>query len=343
MAHSLLHAGSLEPNGVPCGGAAEAVSMPLPTPYAAAAALGCPAAPPQDMTGSLPLHPVSAIHRPPALIAAGALRDDTALASCSSPPAPTWGGAAARVDCGVAADGGAEEDEAVRGDDALGERLHLHPTTAIAIATGAPRCVASSLDPVTAALARQQQQQFRGEPRSPLSPRTLQALYAASAEGRHSAFLAQLTADDVLAAPPLALTWYPSVPAGVTKHADRKRAVDGTSVAAMHEHEESMLAEEEGVAQDAVGPPVASAAPPLRRQRLEEAVAPLPLPLPPSAAPALVAAHAPPPVVGDGAQGDSAAAACASPDAARMAPSVPRKRDRDERVFEFLTRGRRLR
>jgi hypothetical protein len=153
-------------------------------------------------------------------------------------------------------------------DDKPRSRLHLHP---LATTSGYPTVV----DPITAALARQQQQLFRGEPRSPLSPRTLQALCSASAEGRHLNFLAQLTPEDVLAPPPLALTWYPSVPPGVTQHAERKRRSDG----AIMQHEAERLAEEcEDVMMMNMGDDAAAAAsgsgsgmqsPPLRRARGE--------------------------------------------------------------------------
>ncbi|KPA78184.1 hypothetical protein ABB37_06351 [Leptomonas pyrrhocoris] len=162
---------------------------------------------------------------------------------------------------------GAEEDEQRRGgcyhrgrqqeqqrqsnnDDAaffdarttLHTRLHLNPL--VASANFASPSYAST-DPITAALARQQQQLYNGEPRSPLSPRTLQALCSASAEGRQHSFLAQLTPDDVLAPPPLALTWYPAVPPGVTQHPNRKRRLSGEATTyAMARHEIDRLQEE---------------------------------------------------------------------------------------------------
>ncbi|CAG9573345.1 hypothetical protein LMJF_21_0590 [Leishmania major strain Friedlin] len=262
--------------------------------------------------------------------------------------------APAEIDHCIVADAGAEEDEAAKQDEAQTERcganrdvqrLYMHPLAAAA-AEGSFG-VTSPVDPITAALARQQQQQKRGEPRSPLSSRTLQALYAACAEGRYSSFITQLTADDVLAPPPLALTWYPSVPAGTTRFADRKRTADSLTVTAMRQHEKSMLAEEEvhGVAEMTT----TGAAPPLRRPRTEELAVPGAGPQPPSASssvPACMGACIPPLCIYTGAcatkRSDSADAACASAAADRYA-NPHRKRDRDERVYEYLSHGRRLR
>ncbi|KAG5505697.1 hypothetical protein JKF63_05032 [Porcisia hertigi] len=250
---------------------------------------------------------------------------------------------------------GAEEDEAANRDAAQIEqcgahcdawRLHVHPAVAAA-AAGVSLNLGLAADPITAALARQQQQQRRGEPRSPLSPHTLQALCTASAEGRQSRFLAQLTADDVFAPPPLALTWYPSAPPGITKYAERKRTSNDCVVAAMHQHEKSMLAEEEdhGVAEMEL----ADSAPPLRLPRTEELATSregLPPPSPPLSLCASVCA-------GISSHGghigrcvtdqDNRAATPVSPSVTKTQTNTHRKRDRDERVYEYLSHGRRLR
>lgn len=102
--------------------------------------------------------------------------------------------------------------------------VHLHPAIVASRQRLHPDYSSGhTLDPVTAALLRQHQQVLLGEPRSPLSPCTLQALYAATARGCQGDLLSRLTADDVLAPPPLALTWYPPVEAGTTSHEGRKR------------------------------------------------------------------------------------------------------------------------
>ncbi|GET88294.1 hypothetical protein, unknown function [Leishmania tarentolae] len=262
----------------------------------------------------------------------------------------------AEIDYGILADGGAEEDEAAKKDEAQNERcganrdvqrLYMHPLAAAA-AEGSFGAT-SPTDPITAALARQQQQQNRGEPRSPLSSRTLQALYAAYAEGRYSSFITQLTADDVLAPPPLALTWYPSVPAGVTRFADRKRAADSLTVEAMQQHERSMLAEEEAHGISEMIP--TSDGPPLRLPRTEEfavsgAELPPPLESPSVSAPIGTCTLPPGRYTQGGAtkRSDSTDAASASGAAAAdMRAYAHRKRDRDERVYEYLSHGRRLR
>ncbi|KAG5480148.1 hypothetical protein CUR178_06201 [Leishmania enriettii] len=307
---------------------------------------------------------------PPALASAprigcsrhgGTWQSPVPLAPLPSPPPPSvWEseetGVAApeEIDPDIFEDIGAEEDEAAKRDEAKTERcganrdtqrLYMHPIAAAA-AAGASFGFTPPADPITAALARQQQQQYRGEPRSSLSPRTLQALCAASTEGRYPSFLAQLTADDVLAPPPLALTWYPAVHTGVTKFADRKRAADGSTVTAMHQHEKSKMVEEE---YDTTEMTSTGAAPPLRRLRTEDLDIPsmeLHPPAPSSSAPAsLRTCMLPLGALSEGCAtklDDSAAAAGTS--GARCAhASAPRKRDRDERVYEYLSHGRRLR
>lgn len=259
----------------------------------------------------------------------------------------------AEIDHGIVADAGAEEDEAAKQGEVQTERcganrdvqrLYMHPLAAAA-AEGSFG-VTSHVDPITAALACQQQQQNRGEPRSPLSSRTLQALYAAYTEGRYSSFITQLTADDVLAPPPLALTWYPSVPAGVTRFGDRKRTADSLTVTAMGQHEKSMLEEEaHGVAEMTS----TGAAPPLRRPRTEEVSVPgaeAQAPSASSSVPASVGACIPPLGIYTEEcatkRSDSADAVRASA-AADTHATAHRKRDRDERVYEYLSHGRRLR
>ncbi|CAM38845.2 hypothetical protein, unknown function [Leishmania braziliensis MHOM/BR/75/M2904] len=271
----------------------------------------------------------------------------------SAPPPSAWESeetgvvAPAEIDHGTATGSGAEEDEVARQDEAPVERcgvsrdaqrLYVHPLAAAA-ASGVSLAFPPPADPITAALARQNQQQHRGESRSPLSSRTLQALYAACAEGRRSSFLAQLTADDVLAPPPLALTWYPSVPSGVTKFADRKRTVDGVTVATMHQHEKSMLDEEE---HDAAEMTSTGVSPPSRRPRTEEFTVPVAeLPsISPCSSVAASLCVCTPPLGADSVgcrtkRGDSAAAS--------VHANAYRKRDRDERVYEYLSHGRRLR
>ena len=140
---------------------------------------------------------------------------------------------------------GLADDSPVETSEKTGKawaHLHLHPilTSSSSSANHIARGDYAGMDPITAALARQQQQLYRGEPRSPLSPHTLKALCSASMEGRHHDYLAQLTPEDVLAPVPLALTWYPSVPSNVTLHADRKRA----AASAMTRHEADRLVEE---------------------------------------------------------------------------------------------------
>ncbi|KAG5479383.1 hypothetical protein LSCM1_04643 [Leishmania martiniquensis] len=359
-----------------------AVIQPLQSTYQAAATAMEVAPPPGLSTGDCAnqidslryLLPASApdsgvaSDAPPALVSApligGNRHDRTWQSSLSlaplhaaSPPSVWEGeeiGAVALEEIGrdISDGAGAEEDEAAKRDEAQTERcganlddqrLYMHPIAAAAAAR-ASFAFAPPADPITAALARQQQQQQRGESCSPLSPRTLQALCAASAAGRYPSFLAQLTADDVLAPPPLALTWYPSVPPGVTRFADRKRTAEGLMVTAMHQHEKSRIAEEYSATEISTG-----AVPPLRRLRTEEFEIPrveLQPPLSSSSVPASVRTRIPPPGVhleGNLAKMEDSAAAAGTSAAAGVHANAHRKRDRDERVYEYLSHGRRLR
>ncbi|CCW71806.1 unnamed protein product [Phytomonas sp. Hart1] len=89
-----------------------------------------------------------------------------------------------------------------------------------------PLSVLTGVDPVTMALRRRRQQEQNGEPATPLSPRTLQAAMRAAAGvgfGMSENPLHHLTVDDVLAPVPLALTWYPTPAPHTILHGDRKR------------------------------------------------------------------------------------------------------------------------
>ncbi|KPI89567.1 hypothetical protein ABL78_1335 [Leptomonas seymouri] len=248
-------------------------------------------------------------------------------------------------------------------------RLHLR---SFAPGSGFTSSCYSSMDPITAALARRQQQLYQGGPRSPLSPRTLQALCNASAEGRRSSFLAQLTPDDVLAPPPLALTWYPPVPPGETQHADRKRRVNGeVTTHAMTRHGVDALMEEgeEAFAGNAMpsteGEAYVAAAdvplPPLRRARFDSTAASASASAPgimtssgfTGVCPGAVAPTSkeftsdserskPERKSGDAEAADDAADSSAGDARASAHTDTRRKRERSERVYEYMSHGRRL-
>lgn len=249
-------------------------------------------------------------------------------------------------------------------------RLHLHPIVSdLGLAYGAG---STPVDPVTAALARQRQQLHRGEPRSPLSPHTLAALCGASAEGRHRDFLSQLTAEDVLAPPPLALTWYPDVPPDVTLHPERKRTAGDVVAHTMARHEVDRLAEEETRGGGGDGVHCASDMQLQPRQRLR--TDPLSSFQPGTASAAAGAAAAASATLQDGPSPDAAPqddwltteASAAAGDKGEGRADVAatgtaagedglegdrplprrsdahRKRERSERVYEFPSHGRRL-
>lgn len=256
-----------------------------------------------------------------------------------------------------------DKDEAKTRERASHPRLLLHPLAASAV-SGAAASYHNTVDPITAAIARQQQQLYRGEPRSPLSPHTLQALCSASAVGNHSSFLSQLTPEDVLAPPPLALTWYPSVPPGVTQHADRKRTVDGLAVQAMARHELDRLAEEDATdtrATSMYDDPGATDVPlqPLRRPRKDlstddssstvatnAAAAALPVWTQNTAQSSTTLRRAPSEDLSAvvAAREEAGGDGRDSADAGRhpVHPEAHRKRERGERVYEFISHGRRL-
>lgn len=93
----------------------------------------------------------------------------------------------------------------------LPDSLSLYPVAASSlqrrVLEAQHRSPNGQLDPLAAALLWQQQQQQQendGQPRSPLSPHTLQRLSAALAAGKPLT----LTPEDLLSSPPLALTWH---------------------------------------------------------------------------------------------------------------------------------------
>lgn len=106
-----------------------------------------------------------------------------------------------------------EEEQIAQRRAAKRGQLYISPSAAAEwpslLSSSSSNAVNGYTDPIMLALRRQQQQRLAGEPTTPLSPRTLQRLLAASAAGSPIE-LSCLRPEDILAKPPLALTWHPS-------------------------------------------------------------------------------------------------------------------------------------